>query len=562
MGEGRSILFFFLFLTTKSGQLGLGSSVTAKNTKLVYPTQMPVSNLFFVKLALGNDFTLCLSEEGDIYSFGKNGYGQCGHADRKDVLIPTKINIDQKFSFVSCGNSHSTAITNNGQLYTWGSGENNQLGHGTNGDEFYPRLLTELSKLSCQIIGCGAFHTVALINQVAPYSNDLRILLNNPLFSDIIFVIDGKKIYAHRCILSARSSYFRQLFQSAPDLKEIPLNVDSKSFLTILEFLYTDQANVSPSESSKESPLYQLSEEYGISTLIQLFNSLNEGKALFLPSSLWRDISCLLENPMFSDFAFKVEGTMIHVHKCILSLKNQFFKTMFASGMKETTKSETQIADISYSTLKNIIDYCYTDDVKITGENIVELLMAAYKYHLINLKQICEDFIRDNIEISNASSLFQMGCFYESEQLKSFCLDFIIKHYSKICRERDFQTLDPKLKEIIRKAVKGSVIEIAPKKISATEYLHQYWENDEDMDDMDEEEELDNLINHLDVGKSIERERRKKNYDRTQFANELGIKVSLLKQYETNVVIPSKETLRKMDEILDTETKLADLILS
>ena len=79
----------------------------------------------------------------------------------------------------------------------------------------------------------------------------------------------------------------------------------------------------------------------------------------------------------------------------------------------------------------------------------------------------------------------------------------------------------------------------------------------------------------MDVGKSIERERRKKNYDRyytilslsntssrTQFANELGIKVSLLKQYETNVVIPSKETLRKMDEILDTETKLADLILS
>lgn len=40
---------------------------------------------------------------------------------------------------------------------------------------------------------------------------NLKEFVNNPLFSDVTFVIEDKEVVAHRAILAARSGYFRSL---------------------------------------------------------------------------------------------------------------------------------------------------------------------------------------------------------------------------------------------------------------------------------------------------------------------------------------------------------------
>ena len=39
-------------------------------------------------------------------------------------------------------------------------------------------------------------------------------LKDNGLYHDVIFHVHGEKISAHRCVLSARSSYFAELFRT------------------------------------------------------------------------------------------------------------------------------------------------------------------------------------------------------------------------------------------------------------------------------------------------------------------------------------------------------------
>ena len=41
-------------------------------------------------------------------------------------------------------------------------------------------------------------------------SNDIGILMNNPPHSDVTFLVDGKSIYAHRSILIAVVSLWRE----------------------------------------------------------------------------------------------------------------------------------------------------------------------------------------------------------------------------------------------------------------------------------------------------------------------------------------------------------------
>jgi len=78
----------------------------------------------------------------------------------------------------------------------------------------------------------------------------LLLLVNNPEFSDITFILDnGDKIFAMKGILACRSPYFQALFTNKTeekDLKEITIHgVDQLSFRAILTYLYTGNVQIS-----------------------------------------------------------------------------------------------------------------------------------------------------------------------------------------------------------------------------------------------------------------------------------------------------------------------------
>lgn len=75
------------------------------------------------------------------------------------------------------------------------------------------------------------------------------ILLDNPMFSDVKFIVGGRQIHAHRSILYARSEYFRHMFDSRmreTSEMEIPIpNVSYDVFRALLEYLYSGRVRVS-----------------------------------------------------------------------------------------------------------------------------------------------------------------------------------------------------------------------------------------------------------------------------------------------------------------------------
>lgn len=79
-------------------------------------------------------------------------------------------------------------------------------------------------------------------------TDDLRKLLNNPEYADVVFLVEEQRIYATKALLSARSDHFRALFfggmrESNVDATEpIPIHdMSAPVFLTLLEYVYTDK---------------------------------------------------------------------------------------------------------------------------------------------------------------------------------------------------------------------------------------------------------------------------------------------------------------------------------
>lgn len=95
----------------------------------------------------------------------------------------------------------------------------------------------------------------------------LNLLINGQAFSDVVFSVEGRLVHAHRCILAARSMFFRKFFcgpEPASGVLDpssgnrvnsvgstrsgvIPVNsVGYEVFLLMLQFLYSGQVCIVP----------------------------------------------------------------------------------------------------------------------------------------------------------------------------------------------------------------------------------------------------------------------------------------------------------------------------
>jgi len=94
------------------------------------------------------------------------------------------------------------------------------------------------------------------------YQTDFRYMYNTKIFSDIIFIIEGQKVTAHKCVLAARCEKFRAMLQNAfkeSQQTEITLECKLAPFQAMLEYIYTDNI---PSDCDLLFDVLALAEEY------------------------------------------------------------------------------------------------------------------------------------------------------------------------------------------------------------------------------------------------------------------------------------------------------------
>jgi hypothetical protein len=102
-------------------------------------------------------------------------------------------------------------------------------------------------------------------------ANDLQKLVNDKKYSDFVFIVDNKKIFAHKNILSVRSKVFEAMF--ANDMIESHVNkcviqdVEFEVFEELLTFIYTGK---SPKAYSIADKLIAAAEKYEILDLKEI----------------------------------------------------------------------------------------------------------------------------------------------------------------------------------------------------------------------------------------------------------------------------------------------------
>jgi alpha-tubulin suppressor-like RCC1 family protein len=139
------------------GQLGDGSN-SDKNT----PVQvLGLNNV--VQIASGRFFSMAVKSDGTLWAWGQNLYGQLGDNTTNDKNTPIQVQgIDNVSTLIACGAFHTIAIKNDGTVWTWGRNTYGNLGNNTVNNSSIPIQLTDVSNV--QGVAAGTNFTTLFKN--------------------------------------------------------------------------------------------------------------------------------------------------------------------------------------------------------------------------------------------------------------------------------------------------------------------------------------------------------------------------------------------------------------
>jgi alpha-tubulin suppressor-like RCC1 family protein len=135
-------------------------------TQLNTPTRLPspLGSERVVSVSAGENHSLALTADGAVWSWGDGAYGRLGHGDQQNQLLPKKIEALACHSVVavSAGGAHSLALTAGGRVWSWGWAYFGQLGHGDNEEQLLPRKVEALAGQRIIAVSAGESHSLAI----------------------------------------------------------------------------------------------------------------------------------------------------------------------------------------------------------------------------------------------------------------------------------------------------------------------------------------------------------------------------------------------------------------
>ena len=119
----------------------------------------------FTMIKKGEHHNAAISKEGYVYTWGRGLFGQLGHGTDESYTVPKLVSSLLKIPIwqVSWGWQHTMALSKSkNSVFSWGYGKYGQLGHGDTKNYLMPKEIKALSNMGVNMIEWGHSHSGAI----------------------------------------------------------------------------------------------------------------------------------------------------------------------------------------------------------------------------------------------------------------------------------------------------------------------------------------------------------------------------------------------------------------
>nr|TKW11282.1 hypothetical protein SEVIR_6G223100v2 [Setaria viridis] len=153
--------------------------------------------------------------------------------------------------------------------------------------------------------------------------------------------------------------------------------------------------------------------------------------------------------PGSTDVSFNIDGETFHAHRAVLAARSPVLKALMSS---------ITLHDITPATFRVMLQFMYTDalpgDDELgdpPSEMMKQLLAAADRYGLDQLKLMCAQKLGDNVSVDTVAATLTCAEMYSCPELKNKCIDFFVMegNFKKAMLTTGFVQLGQKFPSII-----------------------------------------------------------------------------------------------------------------
>nr|ASV63217.1 Klhl10 [Channa punctata] len=140
------------------------------------------------------------------------------------------------------------------------------------------------------------------------------------------------------------------------------------------------------------------------------------------------------------DAIIKVDEVEFQIHKIILCNCSPYFRALFTRWSTEDRKVFS-VSNLSSQMMDVIIQFAYTGSVMVTEDNVQDLLLAADMFSVMDVVQICSNFLSEQLCPEKCVGIWQFTKICLCPELQHKAYSYIIHHFREVVNQDKFLQL-------------------------------------------------------------------------------------------------------------------------
>lgn len=147
-----------------------------------------------------------------------------------------------------------------------------------------------------------------------------------------------------------------------------------------------------------------------------------------LRSTAISSLGRMLSESIHTDIIINASDGSIGAHRAVLAARSPVFMSMFCHDLKEKEMSIINITDMSIDACQVFLSYIYGNIIDQDFlDHRLDLLRAADKYDVMDLKDACHESLLQDIDTNNVLERLQSASLYHLPKLKICCMQYLVK---------------------------------------------------------------------------------------------------------------------------------------
>ncbi|KAL7060504.1 hypothetical protein AAHC03_09912 [Spirometra sp. Aus1] len=138
------------------------------------------------------------------------------------------------------------------------------------------------------------------------------------------------------------------------------------------------------------------------------------------------------------DIVVKVGSREFPAHRVVLAASSDYFDAMFSSGMAESAQLEVELKSVSPDVMEALLDFMYTGQVRVSMENVQDLLPAASLVQMEGVKTVCSAFLFGEVDASNVLGIRRFAELHSCTELEAFTKNYAAHNFESVIEHEEF----------------------------------------------------------------------------------------------------------------------------